>query len=70
MEYNKILETERLYNGLKEANYWMYINKHTGELTFRNEETPSSSTIGFFVEDDSRLPETCRIAHSKIRRDR
>lgn len=68
MEYTKVLENARTKHALRKNNYWMYINKNSGDIKFKNKEKKENNWIGYFVEDDSRLIEILRVAENKIKR--
>lgn len=69
MDYENLLKTYRKYYGLNETNYWLFINKKTGEVKFKNEDLKENNFIGFFIEDDLRLDSTLKVAFNKIKKE-
>lgn len=54
--------------GLPHENYWLYVKKDGKKLLAFAEEHKNKEYIGFFVEDDSRIPGIMKIAESKIKK--
>ena len=62
------VERARVNSSLPTENYWLYVKKDgTGFLAFA-EEHKNPDYIGFFVEDDSRIPGILKVAESKIKK--
>lgn len=59
--------TEARSKGLQWENYWIYFRKSDGSIEFRAEEDKRDGYIGYFVEDDTRLPSICELASRKIK---
>ncbi len=68
ISYEKVLENiKRLRSeGLNTENYWLYIKRDGSGVSASNEEQPTPNSIGYFVEDDSRLRGIYNLAKRRI----
>ena len=67
------METDDVYRaverarhlGLPKENYWLYFEKNGAAVEAYGEENRRNGWLGFFVEDDSRIPGIVGIARKK-----
>jgi len=53
-------------NGIGKQNYWLYIKKDGSMAWAKDEEEKSEDSIGYFVEDDSKLKSVFTAAKKRI----
>ena len=64
----KAIHDLRLAGKLRAENYWLYVGKTKKDAFALDEEHKTPGYIGFFVEDDTRLPKIAEIATKKIKK--
>lgn len=57
--------TQARTKGLPKENYWLYFKKDGTAVDAHAEENKRKGWLGFFVEDDGRLPSIAGVAQKK-----
>lgn len=52
-------------NGLPKENYWLYFKRDGTKIDAYEKENKRKGWLGFFVEDDSRIPGIAGVAQRK-----